>query len=315
MWGNFAIEKKKFIGKGKPVGIFELYFKFATNLDIFFIVLAIIGSIGSGLSMPIFSLLFGDALTDLAPKSSASNTFQDIINGMLINFAIVASAMFVAYAMNSGFWIYTSIRNLSALKKEYFRIIMQQEQGWFDQNNPYEFSTMVQTQVKTIERGLGDKLGYVLLAVSMFISGLIVSFITSWKLSLILIAMMPLMAIGGAIMTQALLEGSRSSNETYTKAGGVSEEVLYQIKTVASFANFEYEMQKYNGYVKTSTDISIKNALKAALGMALIWVVLFGTYAMAIWYGSTLIIAGDINTSSGKPFAGGDVMTVMFAYA
>jgi len=51
--------EKKYIGSGKPVGTFELYFKYASISDTILIVLAMIGSLGSGLSMPLFSVLFG----------------------------------------------------------------------------------------------------------------------------------------------------------------------------------------------------------------------------------------------------------------
>lgn len=305
-------EKKNLIGSGKADGIFELYFKFATKTDSILIVLAMIGSVGSGLSMPVFSLLFGSTISGIGPANSL-DSLTESINDILVKFSIVACAMFVAYFMNSAFWIYTSTKNLSALKREYFKVIMQQEQGWFDQNNPYQFSTMVQSQIKTIESGVGDKLGNLLLAVSMFISGLIIAMTTSWKLTMVLVAMMPLMTIGGMIMTKAIMEGAKNAAEAYTKAGGVSEECLYQIKTVASFANFNYEMDKYNNYVQECKDIGIKNVLKAAFGLCLIFVVLYCTYSMAIWFGSTLIANSEYNSNTGKLFAGGDVVTVIIA--
>ena len=32
-----------------------------------------------------------------------------------------------------------------------------QEQGWFDQNNAFEFATKVQVQLEQIELGVGEK--------------------------------------------------------------------------------------------------------------------------------------------------------------
>jgi len=232
---------------------------------------------------------------------------------MVIKFVIVAICMFITNFMNSTFWIYTSIRNLANLKKEYFLTIMKQEQGWFDQNNPYKFATMVQTQIKTIEGGLGDKLGNVLMSLSMFVSGIIVAFTTSWKLTLVLIAVMPLMALGGMLITKSVQTGAKKAEQAYTKAGGVSEEVLYQIKTVASFANFEYEMKKFDHHVSKAKQIAIKNGLSAAFGIAFIFFVLYGTYCLAIWFGSTLIVNEEINTNTGKVFNGGDVLTVILS--
>jgi len=190
---------------------------------------------------------------------------------------------------------------------------MKQEQGWFDQNNPYQFSTLVQSQLKTIEAGLGDKLGNVLMSLSMFISGLIVAFTTSWKLTLVLLAILPLMAFGVMIMTKAIQNGAKKAEKAYTKAGGVSEECLYQIKTVASFSNFDYEIRKFDKYVGRAKQIAIKNGLSAACGISFIFFVLYGTYCLAIWFGSTLIVNKEVNSNTGKIFTGGDVLTVILS--
>jgi ATP-binding cassette subfamily B (MDR/TAP) protein 1 len=47
--------------------------------------------------------------------------------------------------------------------------------------------------------------------------------------------------------------------------------------------------------------------------MGSIMFVMFGTYALAFWYGSTLIAHGTINSVSGTPWTGGDVVTVFFS--
>ena len=43
------------------------------------------------------------------------------------------------------------------LKRLYFKVILSQEQGWFDANNAYEFATKVQSQLEQVEMGLGEK--------------------------------------------------------------------------------------------------------------------------------------------------------------
>ena len=305
-------KKKLYIGSGKPVGIFDLYFKFSTKTDYILIFLAMLGSLGSGVAMPLFSILFGGTISEYGPKNDAKS-LEDSINSMVIKFLLVGLGMFVANFMNSSLWIYTSIKNLTILKKEYFKVIMNQEQGWFDQNNPFEFSTLVQTQIKTIEAGLGDKLGNVLMSFSMFVSGLIVAFTTSWKLTLVLFSVLPLMIIGAMFLTKAVQGGAKNASDAYAKAGGVSEEVLYQIKTVASFANFDYETERYDKLVNLSKNISITNGLKSGFGIGFIFLVLYGAYCLAVWYGSTLIFNGAINNNSNKPFSGGDVLTVLLS--
>ncbi len=54
----------------------------------------------------------------------------------------------------------------------------------FDENNAYEFSTKVKTQIEQHDLGVGDKLGTILQFIAQFVTGLIIPFISSWKLTL-----------------------------------------------------------------------------------------------------------------------------------
>jgi hypothetical protein len=47
------------------------------------------------------------------------------------------------------------------IKKKYFKLIMLQEQGYFDQCNTYEFATKIQAQVKSIENGVNINFNYI----------------------------------------------------------------------------------------------------------------------------------------------------------
>jgi ATP-binding cassette subfamily B (MDR/TAP) protein 1 len=66
----------------------------------------------------------------------------------------------------------------------------------------------------------------------MFLSAFAVGYATSWKLSLVLTAMLPLLGIGGFLVTYLMQSSTKESREAYEKAGGIAEEVLYSIKTV-----------------------------------------------------------------------------------
>ena len=48
------------------------------------------------------------------------------------------------------------------------------------------------------------------------------------------------------IIANTLRKGIIIGRKTWEAAGGIAEELIYNIKTVASFANFEYELNRYN---------------------------------------------------------------------
>jgi ABC-type multidrug transport system fused ATPase/permease subunit len=150
------------------------------------------------------------------------------------------------------------------------------------------------------------------MALSQFISSFIVGYLTSWELSLVLTMMLPLLGIGGWFMAKAMDQG-QATNESYINAGAMAQEILKEIKTVASFANFDYEKERYKSFNETAMNNGIKQGFKAGFGIGFIVFIIYNSYAIAVGYGSYLIKNGTVNKNSGNAFGSGDVIIVLFS--
>ena len=301
----------------KKVSFFTLLKSQTFPYQIFFYILAIIGSLVAGCAMPLTSLLLGDVI-DGFDGSIPKEEVPGIIKKAIINFIIAGVCIFLGSLMMVFFWTKIGESFSKSLKVDYFRELMRQDQTFFDNTNTFEFTTKVEKQCKTIEMGVGTKIGLVLSAVSQFIASFIIGYITSWKLSLVITAMLPLLGLGGFFMASAMKQGT-AEMRTYEKAGGMAEEILYQIKTVSSFANFDFERERYNNFLKASTKAGIKQGYKTGFGIGFIIAVIYIAYSVAILYGSVLIykngekIFNDETKESEIDFGAGDVITVIFA--
>lgn len=146
----------------------------------------------------------------------------------------------------------------------------------------------------------------------MFVASFIVGFTTSWKLSLVLCSMLPIMIISGTYLSKALQDGSKKNREAFEKAGGIAQELLEKIKTVTSFSNYKYEIDRFDKNLKESLAAGISNGLKTGLSLGIIFFGIFAAYALAIWFGSLLIYNKEENKNTGEPFKAGDVLIVLF---
>ncbi len=147
-------EREKLLEKQrKSVGLFKiLYFK-ATCKDRLIIFFAFLGSFALGGSMPLFSILFGDTINGLGPSNNGQS-FLDNITDLCLKFVYVAIGMFFAGALMVWLWTLSCRIILRKLKEAYFDAIMKQEQKWFDETDPYQFATKIQTQCTSIENGV-----------------------------------------------------------------------------------------------------------------------------------------------------------------
>ena len=241
------------------------------------------------------------------------HTFDDNVDSLVRKLLIIGSTMFVAFGGQKFFWCYCGMRQMHHLKEKYFAVILRQEQGWFDANNAYEFSTKVQAQFEQIALGVGEKFGLLLQAVSQIICGLIIAFFKSWLLTLVMLAISPTIFACVILLVCLVRRPMIGSRKTYERAGGAAEEMLYNIKTITSFSNFEFEIDRFNRLIDIVHYFDRKKAfiLGATIGGALFFI--YVTFFTATIYSRKLRGEDVWNDNAGEPFTLGDIVTVVFS--
>ena len=310
--------KKNLLFEEKEISLFHIYNHLAEPMDHFYMALAFVGALGSGLTMPLMSYLSADMMSDMGNTSEYADdverlvqTVKDSMNKQIKRFLYIGAIMFVANFLNVGFWSLVGSRMCHKLKENYFTVILSQEQGWFDAHNAFEFATKVQAQLEQVEAGIGEKFGAVLQMFSQCICAFVIAFITSWKLTLVMLCVAPFIIVDVLILVNALRTGIIMGRKTWEKAGGLAEEMLYNIKTVASFANFEYEMRRYSEKVELCYQLDLGTVFRLALCIGFLIFFLNASFVIAVLYGRTMI-GKDYNSNKGRDFTGGDVMTASF---
>ena len=295
--------------KKRRISIFKLYFHISGPLEIILTILAIIMTIGAGCSNALKAWIFGDSSNnftfateievikkffgkeffDLIFEFIMEEVVKPLIDNQIKKYLIIGAAMSACNFLMTFLWTYLAMRQIQWLKNNYFRIILNQEQGWFDENNAFEFATKVQAQLEQIELGLGDRLGQFIMMFVELIAGFVIAFISSWKLTLILITCFPFIIAGAIIMTFSLRRNMVESRKTYEIAGGVAEELLYNIKTVTSFVNFDYEIKRFGNLIDKVEDLDKTRALISGISVGIIIFGIFFGYTVTLLYARKLI--------------------------
>jgi ATP-binding cassette subfamily B (MDR/TAP) protein 1 len=306
--------KKNLMFEEKDISVFRLYGHLMEKIDYVLIVLATIGSMGAGLSLPIMAYISADLMGDIGNTSEYNDDplilmdrVKNAFDTQIKRFFVFGAIAFVCNFLGICFWSYVGLRMCHRLKRNYFTVILSQEQGWFDAHNAFEFATKVQAQLEQIEFGTGDKLGQVIQQFSSCIIAFVFAFVISWKIGLIMLCVAPFIIIDVLILVTALKTGIIMGRKTWEKAGGLAEEMLYNIKTVASFANFEFEMRRFNQKVELcyQLDLGTVFRLGACIGALIFFLNL--SFVIAIGYGRTLI-GKSYNSNKGKDYSAGHVM-------
>ena len=308
--------KNQFLFHRQKVGIIRFHLHFMEGIDWLFLALAIIGILIGALASPLLSYLnalifsnVGNTSEDrenLTAEEIMKLNVKEQMNSNIKKQLIFGSIELVGNIMGYGFFGLLSKRCIYNFKKKYFSVILSQEQAWFDSANVYEFATKIQTQIEYIELGLGSRLGNILMDIFVGIASLIFAFFGSWKLSLVLLCFSPLSFIISIIFNRINVEGNYLVLQTWELAGGIAEEILYNIRTVASFANFDYELQRFYEDSRLTNEIELMVNYKTKF-LSAVFVLIDGLIVfIGIIYGRTLI-KKDYNSFKGRDLTGGDV--------
>ncbi|KAI5141423.1 Phosphatidylcholine Translocator Abcb4 [Manis pentadactyla] len=316
--GCSSIQDRKKTKKVNLIGPLTL-FRYSDWQDKLFMSLGTLMAIAHGAGLPLMMIVFGQ-MTDRFIITAGNFSFPANFSLSMLNpgrileeemtryayyYSGLGAGVLIAAYIQVSFWTLAAGRQIRKIRQEFFHAILRQEMGWFDINDTTELNTRLTDDISKISEGIGDKVGMFFQAVATFFAGFIVGFIRGWKLTLVIMAISPILGLSAAVWAKILSAFSDKELAAYAKAGAVAEEALGAIRTVIAFGGQNKELERYQKHLEKAKKIGIKKAISANISMGIAFLLIYASYALAFWYGSTLVIS--------KEYTIGNAMTVFFS--
>ncbi|XP_004851267.1 multidrug resistance protein 1-like [Heterocephalus glaber] len=319
---NFLKLGKKSKKEKKPtVGVFGM-FRYSNGLDKLYMLLGTLAAVIHGSAFPLMMLVLGDMTDSFA--DAGSSVPPNITNLNLSDFTTeiykrleeqmttyayyysgIGAGVLIAAYIQISFWCLAAGRQTHKIRKQFFHAIMKQEIGWFDVHDVGELNTRLIDDVSKVNEGIGDKIGMFFQSLATFLTAFIVGFSRGWKLTLVILAISPVLGLSASIWAKILSSFTDKELLAYAKAGAVAEEVLAAIRTVIAFGGQKKELERYNTNLEDAKKIGIKKAVTANISMGAAFLLLYASYALAFWYGTTLVLSNEYSI--------GQVLSVFFS--
>ncbi|XP_072329682.1 bile salt export pump-like isoform X2 [Scyliorhinus torazame] len=328
--GDKSTQKKE---NSIRIGFFEL-FRFASCSEIVLMVFGGLCAMLHGVAQPAMLLVFG-LLTDTFiaydielqelndPEKMCMNKTITWVNGSEYqnqnNETVPCGvldiekemSMFAYYYISIGvsvfllgycqisFWVTAAARQVQKIRKAYFKQIMRMEIGWFDCNSAGELNTRMSDDINKINDAIADQVGIFIQRFTTFVSGFLLGFVSGWKLTLVIIAVSPMIGLGAALMALSVSKLTGLGLKAYAKAGAVADEVLSSIRTVAAFSGEKKEVERYDKNLVYAQRWGVRKGMIVGFFTGYVWMIIFFCYALAFWYGSRLVIEQNEYTPGG----------------
>uniref|UniRef100_A0A914VZ75 Uncharacterized protein n=1 Tax=Plectus sambesii TaxID=2011161 RepID=A0A914VZ75_9BILA len=233
------------------------------------------------------------------------DTYSDEVIKYCLYYTALGTAVFTAATIQVCCFLVACENQINTIRRRFFKAVLHQDIAWFDKNQSGTLTTKLFDNLERIKEGVGDKVALLIQYISQFLAGFVIAFSYNWKLTLIMLSLSPLLVIMGAFITKRMAGASAKEAAIYAKAGGIAEEVLSCMRTVVSFNGQRRECDRYKTALDAGKKDGIVKSFYVGLGLFFTFVILFGSYGLAFWFGTNMVYDCELS--------GGTVLTVFFS--
>jgi ABC-type multidrug transport system fused ATPase/permease subunit len=269
--------------------LFQLYsyikpYKYEYALGLLFL----LGSSGASLAFP---KLLGQ-LVDLGDQGKLAQEIDRI--------ALILIIVLVVQSVCSYFRIYIFVhvteKTLADLRQSTFNHLIRLPMKFFQHRRVGELNSRISSDISLLQDALTTTLAEFLRQLIIIVGGVSLLMVTSIKLTLFMLAIVPVIMILVVFFGRYIRKLSKQAQSQVADSNTIVEETLQGIQSVKSFTNEFFEMVRYRTKTIEIAHTGIKNGKLRGAFSSLTILGIFGSMVAVIWKGAALLAAGELAT-------------------
>lgn len=281
--------KKKKISKEGLQNAFQLYkfikpYKNEYLVGMFFL-------LGSSLA----SLAFPKLLGELVNSGNAGNLSNDInkIAWILIGTLIIQSTF--SY-FRTVLFVNVTEKTLAYIRQYTYNHLIKLPLRYFEKHRVGELNSRISSDISLLQETLTTTLAEFIRQIIIIIGGITLLMITSFKLTLFMLAIIPGIVLLVVVFGRFIRKFSKQVQAEVADSNTIVEETLQGIQSVKTFTNEFLEMSRYKQRTLEIAKIGMKSGRYRGAFAAFMISGLFGAMVAVIWKGSIYLSEGIIDS-------------------
>ncbi len=181
-------------------------------------------------------------------------------------------------------------RIVADLRKDVYAAIIDREMGFFDANRTGELTSRLASDTQLVQNAVTNNISMALRYGVQAIGGIIILFATSFRLSLVMAVVLPVVLVVAIGYGRKVRRLSRRVQDAIAESTSVAEESIGGIRTIRSFGREPREKERYGDAVEESFRLAKYRALLGGLFSGGVSFLAYATIAVILWYGGTLVL-------------------------
>jgi ABC transporter fused permease/ATP-binding protein len=201
---------------------------------------------------------------------------------------------------------------VARLREHLYRTILEQEVAFFDSRRTGELTSRLASDTQVLQNAVSVNVSMALRGIAQAIGGVVFLFFTSPRLTLLMLAVVPAVAMGAVTYGRRVRRLSRDVQDALAAAGEIAEESIAGLRTVRAFDAEEKEAVRYGKTIDRAFQLARRRIIAGGTFMAVASFASYGAAVLVFWYGGRLLATGAMSPGAMTSFL---IYTVIVAFS
>jgi ABC transporter fused permease/ATP-binding protein len=261
------------------------------------------------LSVATLALLLGSAVALFAPQGI--RTLMDAVSKpdgrarldrALLELLVVFAGMGGLGFARAYLFTIAGERVVLRLRERLFARVLSQEIAFFDAQKTGDLLSLLAADTALLQNAVTVNVSMALRFGLQSLGSLGILFVTSPRLTLVMLAVVPFVSIGAVLFGRTVRASSKAMQEALGQASSVAEEAFTGVRTVRGFAREPLEEARYARRARDVFDVGRRLALAYGAFQGGMGFAGYAAIAAVLYYGGTLVLAGTMTVGELSAF-------------
>jgi ABC transporter fused permease/ATP-binding protein len=252
--------------------------------------------------LAVATLLAASGLSLVYPQAARFAVDSGLGGGSASRLNEIVLALVAVFTVHAGLiWLrhysmsWLGERVVADLRALVFDRLLTLDLAWFHERRTGELVGRLASDVTVVEGVVGSELSIALRNGVQLLGGLIFLTVISWKLTLMMLAIVPPIVFGTVWFGREIRRMSRAVQDELANVSGQVQEALGAIQTVQAFVREDREATRYRAGVEAAFRQSLRLARWRASFFATAMTLGYVAVAVIVWLGGRALLHGELS--------------------
>src|SRR5690242_7773848 len=237
-------------------------------------------------------------VVDRGFAASSAVELDRMLGLLLVVIVVMAGATYMRFYHVS--WL--GERVTADLRRTVFDHLLDRPPAFFETTRTGEVISRLINDTTMLETVIGSSASVAIRNTLLMAGGLVMLMLTSAKLTLLVLAGVPLVVVPIILFGRRVRKLSRATQDRVGDVGAFLDESLHEVRTVQAYGHEAQDRRDFSARVEDAFGTAVRRIRQRALLVAAVIVLVFGAVGVILWIGGHDVVAGRLSAGQLSAF-------------